>query len=139
MTPDDLADVLERAFSRRRPTFAREFQLQERIVDELRVGPGSPVWGGPLYPLVSREHRLGARDRADLFVRYRTEPGSPGIAVEVKTAGGLPDVAEQLLRYAEHDEVAGILLVTTKSAHLQIPSILLGKPCRVLCISHYLL
>ena len=139
MTPDDLADVLERAFSRRRPTFAREAQLQDRIVDDLRQGMGSPTWGEPLYPIVTREHRLGGHDRLDVFVRRATEAGSPGIAVEVKTAGGLPDVAEQLLRYAEHDEVTGILLVTTKSAHLQIPGVLLGKPCRVLCISHYLL
>lgn len=133
MTPtvEGLADALERAFSKRRPTFSREAQLHARVAAELLLWLDARPRG-----MVATEYRIGDRDRVDLFVEVTP---STGIAVEIKVAGVLPDVAEQLLRYAEHDEVVGILLVTTRSAHLQIPGELLGKPCRVLCLSHYLL
>ena len=130
-TPDTLADVLEHAFSARRPSFANEAGLHARILSELLL------WlDGRPSGMVATEYRLGARDRLDAFVEVSP---AGGIAVEVKTAGGLPAVARQLLRYAEHDEVTGILLVTTRSAHEAIPSVLLGKPCRVLSLSRWLL
>lgn len=130
MIPADLADVLERAFALRRPTFAAEAGLHDRIAAEL----------ADVHLQVLREFRLDARSRLDLFVRpAHSRPGTPGLAVEVKTAGGLPAISRQLLRYAEHAEVSGILLVTTRSAHKNLPEDLLGKPCHVLYIGGYLL
>jgi hypothetical protein len=52
------------------------------------------------------EHVLSPRDRVDFFV--------DGIAIEVKTQGARRNVLRQLERYAEHDQVTGLILVTAK-------------------------
>jgi len=70
-----------------------------------------------------REVSLAPRDRIDFMV------GRCG--VEVKVKGTTPSVQRQLERYAEHDEVEEILLVTTKSAHVSIARELNGKPVHV--------
>lgn len=52
-------------------------------------------------------------------------------AVEVKIKGSLADVTRQLHRYAQHEEVEEILLVTTRAAHTRTPRLLNGKPVHV--------
>lgn len=69
----------------------------------------------------TREARLDARDRPDFLT-------TSGLAIELKVAGGRSAVVRQLLRYAEHEEVTGILLVTSRSRHLGLPDLLGGKP-----------
>jgi hypothetical protein len=70
-----------------------------------------------------REVRLSDKDRPDFMVG--------GVAIEVKVASSRADVLRQLARYAEHPEVSGMVLVTSKACHLNMPAQLLGKPLAV--------
>jgi hypothetical protein len=69
-----------------------------------------------------RERALGD-DRVDFFIE--------GIALEVKTRGGLSDVTRQLHGYAEHEDVTAVLLATTLARHNQMPDHMNGKPVAV--------
>lgn len=77
-----------------------------------------------------REHQLGRAGRVDFFVPIEAERG---IAIELKTQGGLGEVLRQLHRYAECPIVAGVVLVTTSLRHC-VPAELLGKPARRVCL-----
>lgn len=93
--------------------FADEDQLQEAVATALE----------PLG--VQREVRLGARDRLDHLV-------DGGVAVEIKVAGPADSVRRQLERYALHDEVEALVLVTTRSRHAAfLPDQVGGKPLQV--------
>lgn len=76
-----------------------------------------------------REHRLSAADRVDVLV-------DGGIAVEVKAGrtSTRTDVAAQLQRYAGHDDVAALLLVTTRPSHTILPLRLGGKPLQFVLV-----
>lgn len=75
-----------------------------------------------------REVALAARDRIDFLC-------AGGCGVEVKTQGARMSVLRQLARYAEHDRITSLLLVTTKPHHgHQAPENLGGKPLRVLVL-----
>jgi hypothetical protein len=69
---------------------------------------------------LEREHRLSARDRPDFFL-----PES-GLAVEVKLRAGRMDVYRQLRRYASHEAVRGLLLVSNTA--MALPVEIEGKP-----------
>lgn len=56
--------------------------------------------GIPFTPQV----RLGPQDRPDVMVG--------GIAIEIKVKGTRPAILRQLQRYADHDEVSGLILVS---------------------------
>jgi hypothetical protein len=71
-----------------------------------------------------REVRLTAQDRPDFMV-------CGSIAIEVKTQGSLNAVLRQLQRYAQHERVSSILLVTNKARLSQVPKMLSGKPVAV--------
>jgi hypothetical protein len=93
---------------------------------------------------VEREVRLSTADRPDFMVWLRTEccgqtrcirgafckpgGGERGIAIEVKVDGSQSEVMRQLHRYAQHDKVIEILLVTTEPKHRGIPEQFNGKP-----------
>lgn len=66
------------------------------------------------------EVRLNEHDRID-FVLW----GSLG--VEVKVKGGWRDVQRQLARYAQSPRVSALMLVTTKTAHRNVPRTVGGK------------
>ncbi len=70
----------------------------------------------------SREHRLSKASRVDFFV--------DGIAVEVKVHASTASVLRQMHRYAEMDDVCGLLLVTP-SLRLKLPPTLCDKPAAV--------
>ena len=82
------------------------------------------------YP-VQREVRLTARDRIDLLVEH------VGIEVKVAKAGGaapIERVLSQLARYAEHDSIDQLVLVSTSVRHRVVPAEIGGKPLQVLII-----
>ena len=67
-----------------------------------------------------REHLLNARDRIDFLVG--------DIGIEVKVQGSTASVERQLARYAEHECIAHLILVTSKVRHTQVPPSIGGKP-----------
>ena len=114
MTPAALAVVIDEAFRTHRPQIPSERSLCDAIEVVLRGHP------------FEREFRLTDRDRPDFVVGL-----VPLVAVEVKVKGSLADLTRQLFRYAEHDEVSGILVVTTRSTHRELPTTILGRPVAV--------
>ena len=75
---------------------------------------------------VQREFRLSKTDRPDFLVDGR-------IVVEVKVKGARKmDAYKQLERYAKHERVTHLILATSQSMNL--PSIIGGKPARLLSL-----
>jgi len=70
-----------------------------------------------------REYQLSEKDRLDFKVGT--------IAIEVKIKGRLTEVARQVGRYLQSPELTSVILVTTKSAHRNLPPSLNGKPIYV--------
>lgn len=70
-----------------------------------------------------REVKLSDADRIDFLV------GSTG--VEVKVTGSVDNVTRQLARYAAHDSVRELVLVTTVARHDTIPRVIAGVSVRV--------
>lgn len=95
-------------------TYRDEDQLQEALAAALTAAGFA----------VTREVRLSTRDRADLLV--------DGVCVEVKLSGTTDRLLAQLGRYAAHDAVAELLVVTTRARHRDLPAEVGGKRCRVL-------
>ena len=95
--------------------FAREEELQEAVAAILRA-EGIPY---------EREKALGPQDRVDFFLPFT------GIGIEVKVDGPANAVARQLQRYARSDLVSGLVLVTGKVRHRQVPPNLNGKEVAV--------
>lgn len=76
-----------------------------------------------------QEYRLSSRDRIDFMV------GSVG--VELKVEGSPADIIRQLHRYAEHDAIEELVLVTTRRKHaFLIPRELRGKKIAVVCVGY---
>jgi hypothetical protein len=70
-----------------------------------------------------REVRLNDKDRPDFMVGR--------IAIEVKIKGSKSEVITQLHRYAQCEQVDGLVLVTNCARHLGMPATLNGKPLHV--------
>jgi hypothetical protein len=76
-----------------------------------------------------RECRLSLRDRLDFYLFGE-------IALEVKIKGRAAEILRQLERYAEADQVHGLVLVTTRRLHAaQMPFELNGKELACCLIS----
>jgi hypothetical protein len=73
-----------------------------------------------------REVRLSPRDRIDFMV------GSVG--VELKVDGSLAQLIRQLDRYAQHERVSELVLVSTRRKHLLLPSALREKRVAAICL-----
>lgn len=72
------------------------------------------------------EFRLGAEDRVDFWC------WNLGVAVECKVDGSPTEVLRQLTRYAKHECVKALVLVTSKARLSSlIPGELEGKPVMV--------
>jgi hypothetical protein len=67
------------------------------------------------------EVTLSPRDRIDFLVEG-------AIGVEVKVKGGRRAVEDQLARYAEHDRLRAIVLVTTRVQLTAVSPVLATKP-----------
>jgi len=75
-----------------------------------------------------REVRLNDRDRIDFLT-------TAGVGIEVKTKGSPTQIARQLSRYTESEQVKELLLITTKATHrARLPDELHGKPLYVLTL-----
>jgi hypothetical protein len=69
-----------------------------------------------------REKVAGPGDRFDFLVQG-------DIVVEAKIKGALPEALAQCLRYAERDDVRGVILASTRFwASSPVPAELAGKP-----------
>jgi hypothetical protein len=68
---------------------------------------------------VDREVRLSDRDRIDIMTDLPRRNGPPvRLGIEVKVKGSADGVARQLFRYASHDRVDALILVTTMYRHM---------------------
>ncbi len=99
--------------------YASEDQLQAVLEDGL-------MFAG--YQ-VEREYRLDGFSRLDLFIGDPLD--GPGVAIECKVAGSRDRVIRQIRRYVGYDQVGAIVLVTSRVRHVQIPTVIEGKPVRV--------
>jgi len=100
--PESIA-AIERLL-RKRIRSSNEDLMRQDVVAYLREGGIEFV----------EEHRVNKRDRFDIFVE------SLGLVIELKVNQSYTQVASQLLRYADHECVAAILLVTSQASHRQI-------------------
>lgn len=80
---------------------------------------------GQLYELFDslkipfqKEYKLSKSDIVDLFIN--------GVAIECKTQGQPIQIHRQLERYANHDEVKAIILVSSK--YMNVKKTIKGKP-----------
>lgn len=71
-----------------------------------------------------RETWLGPGERPDFIIG--------GVAIEVKVKGAAMKIFRQLERYATHERVTGLILVTSKS--MGAPALIGGKPCLVVSL-----
>lgn len=97
-----------------------------RFSDEISLHEGiAQVLTDAKIPF-DREYVAGPQDRFDFLI-------PPGIVIEAKIKGSLASAAHQIDRYAARDDVAAIVLATTRfwagSARL-VPT-LRGKPLRM--------
>jgi hypothetical protein len=115
MTALDRLEAIHQHLSRFRFYFTNERELQAGLLNALDMGGFK----------AKSEFRLTPQDRLDFFAE--------GVAIEVKIGGSAADVMRQVSRYAEHDLVQGILLVTTKAKH-SLPTTFNGKPLLVLSL-----
>ena len=111
--PEDLIELL----GGYRFTTSGERELQEalwRVFEERELGP-------------QREVILDTHARIDFLL-----PG--GLGVEVKIQGSTSDVRRQVERYMAFEAIRSVVVITTKSKHLQLPRELGGKPLFVVCL-----
>lgn len=97
-----------------RPQTTSEKALQDALEPLIRASFPSGM---------TREAILGPGDVVDFLVE--------DVAVEVKVDGSPMEVTRQLHRYAGHDAVAALVLVTTRAKHRGLPPTLRGKPVAV--------
>lgn len=75
-----------------------------------------------------REVALGELGIIDFLLHPE---GAPTLGMEVKCKQGLSEVTRQLHRYAGSPRLHGLVLVTTRPLHNQMPDTMQGTPVRV--------
>lgn len=98
-------------------THASEVDLQSALEEALET-TGEDV---------EREVQIEGAGRIDFLTLSR-------VGIEIKVRGGVPEVAEQLQRYAQSEAVDELLLVTTRGEHRRLPTTIAGKPLEVLVV-----
>jgi hypothetical protein len=74
-----------------------------------------------------REVILGPKDRVDFLLW--------GVGIEIKIKGGISALTRQLMRYAQHERVRSLVVVTSREQYrLQLPATMNGKPLRVVSL-----
>jgi hypothetical protein len=71
----------------------------------------------------AREVRLNARDRIDFLLG--------DVGVECKVDGSLPDLIRQIDRYALHERIGALVVVTFRLRLARLPRELHGRPVHV--------
>lgn len=99
------------ALKRTRFLYSNEKELQDGIAAALTAAK---------LPF-EREVKLAEGDIIDFMV-------CGDVGIEVKIKGSPSEVARQLLRYAGHDKIQALVLVTGRAALAAVPDVLLGKP-----------
>lgn len=110
-----LARVIHNA--RGRLLFGTEAQLQQACAE---------LFAAERFDAAAQQ-QLGPGERPDFMIG--------GLAVELKVKGTADALTRQLRRYAAHDEVRGIVVVTSRARHRGIPREISGKPVRVVWLS----
>lgn len=106
---DDVAPIAA-AIRRHRIDISNEKEAQRQIAQALDSAGLA----------AKREMRLSDRDRPDFFLPLF------GLAIEVKLRGRKIDIWRQLVRYASHDRVHGLMLVSNTA--MALPPDIDGKP-----------
>ncbi len=109
-----MIDQIITALKNKRITVENEKKTQQEIYDILLEADYN----------VKDEYRLSDQDIPDFFI--------DGIAIEVKIKGNSRKIYKQCERYAMHNAVTQLLLITNKS--MGFPPEINGKPCYVLNI-----
>lgn len=105
-----------------RMTFRDEAELQGRIAQLLQAA-------GVAF---ERERVLSPGDRVDFLVL-------PGLGVEVKVGGPRTAIIRQLARYAAHDIIQGLVLVTASLRHTEaFPREIGGKSVGIIVKTNHL-
>lgn len=104
MSPEILVEIIKSVKLQHSTEFILHGQLYE-LFDSLSIP-------------YSKEYHLSKTDIVDLFI--------DGIAIECKTKGQPIQIHRQLERYALHDEVKAIVLVTAK--YMRVKPTINGKP-----------
>jgi len=89
---------------------------------ELQAGIGKVF--GTLGGVFFAEHRLSDEDIVDFYWPEKK------VAVEAKIDHSLSELTRQIHRYVQHEEVRGILLVTSKTRLANLPEDMNHKPIR---------
>jgi hypothetical protein len=110
---DDVLDHLEQLLGVRRFSFTTEAELQRGIAAVLTAAD----------VVFEREVVLARGERIDFLV------GALGLEVKVK--GTVEAAHMQLLRYAQHERIEGLLLVSGTHKIGDLPPEIEGKPVRV--------
>jgi hypothetical protein len=110
----EIADTLRRCSIR----FGNERQMQDDIETILSALYPGQAWREYLLP--------GGRIDFRLF---------SGVGIECKVDGSLSEVLRQIAGYCGQADIQGVLLVTSRPAHLRCPATLAGKPVRVLWVA----
>jgi hypothetical protein len=77
------------------------------------------------FPEFTREHHFNKKDIVDFFAN--------GAAIEIKIKGGPMSIYRQLDRYAAHENVTEIILITNKA--MTLPALINGKPANLVNLS----
>ncbi len=104
-------------------------RFRYRNEDELHQGMMIALTAAGI-PVDDSHHEvsLTAADRIDFLL-------AGGLGIEVKVSGQTSAVWRQLHRYATHERVSGLILVTTRTPHaVGAPVELNGKPVAVLVL-----
>lgn len=116
-----MLDEVLQALRSYRYSFHTEDGLQLGIASALRNAGFSYV----------REAAMDAHDRLDFLVGL--DPGGY-VAIEAKIDGTANALLRQLHRYAQHDGIDALVVVTNRARLTQMPPELNGKPVRVVSL-----
>ena len=118
-----MRDIGANVFAAATVTFLEQFRFSFCTEEELQDGIWKAIqtaWPDPTE--WTREHRLSAKDRIDFYNE------ATGIGVEAKISHPLGSLTRQLHRYAQHDSIKGLVLITSQVRLTQLPGHLNTKP-----------
>ncbi|WP_072389751.1 hypothetical protein [Hyphomicrobium sp. CS1GBMeth3] len=109
---------------------------------KLDIDAVTAVLAGKRFPLedeIRTQAAISTALRAKFGALVEREAMAPGgridfkvadIGIEVKIKGSTGAIFRQFCRYAQASDLGGLILITSKA--IDLPSTILGKPCRVL-------